>query len=77
MSKIRYFVSELSYDGKYGIVGVDDETKHSAVTMPFLTHRNEADALAVALTLQQVPIPIFCDTYLAGNLWDLVTPSLL
>ncbi len=69
---IYYFVTERSTDGKYGIAGVDVESRHSAVTMPFLPSKTEAVILASVLTQRQATISAFRDMYLFGDLRNLL-----
>ena len=52
----------------YGILAVDMRTGHSAVTMPFLRSREEAEMLVRRLSLRQLSVERFREAYLSGRL---------
>ena len=71
MGEIRYSVTGPSFDKKYGIVAVDQSERHSAAVSPFLRTREEAERMAAALNVKQVPIADFCSAFAEGSLTKL------
>lgn len=72
MSEILYSVAGPSYDGKYGIMAVDQEERHYAAAMPFLSEREDAERLVGYLCAHQISIPSFCEAFIDGSLLEMI-----
>lgn len=68
MNRIIYSVTGSALDHAFGILGTDQITRHSAVTMPFLKDRLTVERIVCQLNALQMPIPEFCEYYMSGEL---------
>lgn len=68
MSRITYRATPRSCTGEYGVSARDEETRRSAVTMPFLGTADDARKLAARLTREQMPLAEFCARFLDAQL---------
>lgn len=68
MSSIVYLVTGSAQEQEYGILGTDQATQHSAVTMPFLRDKSIVERIVRQLNDSQMPIPEFCEYYMSGEL---------
>ena len=60
----KYTLTSRSYDGKYGIKGLDTETGRVVVTMPFHKSRLVVLAHVAVLNVRQTPIESFLWSFL-------------
>ena len=72
MGDILYYVTGSSLDKEFGIAAVDRAARHSAVTMPFIKSRADAERLAEKLNELQEPISGFCEAFSEGILMQIV-----